>query len=286
MFPVGGTINAKIRRLAATVVLLYGCTSSDIYNDPDFNPPVYWGSHVVRPGDTLFAIAWRYGRDPRDIALANGLTPPYKIVPGQRLTLVPAPEGLTEKPSGSQKSESLSASSSPVLDRPSSAPAKTKGLVAGGAKKVAPGSSGKGDYKKKQKPADPVTRAPGSSPPRWQWPHPGPIIDTFSVSGKINKGIDIAGKIGDPVVAAADGEVVYAGSGLIGYGLLVIINHDDEFLSAYAHNHQLLVREGSVVTRGMKIAEMGNQGTNRPKLHFEIRRNGQPVDPRSHLPKR
>ncbi|WP_369602242.1 peptidoglycan DD-metalloendopeptidase family protein [Hahella sp. SMD15-11] len=103
--------------------------------------------------------------------------------------------------------------------------------------------------------------------------------------GKINKGIDIAGRIGDPVRAAADGEVVYAGSGLLGYGNLVIINHNEHYLSAYAHNRRILVKEGERVKAGQVIAELGATGTRTPKLHFEIRRDGKPVDPLKYLPR-
>lgn len=250
--------------MVTALVGLAGCTSSDIYNDPDFNPPVYWGSHAVRSGDTLYGIAWRYGRDPAEIALANNLSPPYRIYPGQRLSLLRPEGGITKKPAA--KVLPVTPSASP--NQPVQPPSKSA------------------NYKNKQKPAEVVTRRISTESPKWQWPHPGPIIDTYSVSGRINKGIDIAGKIGDPVLAASEGEVVYAGSGLIGYGLLIIINHNDELLSAYAHNHKILVKEGSVVSRGMQIAEMGDQGTSRPKLHFEIRKNGQPVNPVSYLPKR
>lgn len=250
------------------LVWLVGCTSPDIYRDPDFNPPVYWGSHVVREGDTLYSIAWRYGRDVKDIASANRLSSPYRIVPGQRLTLVPATGSEHEPPQRVVASESG---------------AKSKDAPPEGSGKTTTSSR---NYKNKQSPAKPVTSPASSSPPKWQWPHPGPIIDTFSVTGRENKGIDIAGKIGEPVRAASAGEVVYAGSGLIGYGLLIIINHDDEYLSAYAHNRKALVKEGATVKGGQVIAELGDVGTNRPKLHFEIRKNGQPVNPLKYLPRR
>src|SRR5690606_28082234 len=120
----------------------------------------------------------------------------------------------------------------------------------------------------------------------WQWPAQGQIIARFQSNGSLNKGIDIAGQLGQPVKAAANGTVVYAGRGLLGYGDMIIIKHDETYLSAYAHNSRLLVKEGEQVRTGQTIAEMGNTGTDRVKLHFEIRRRGQPVDPLGYLPKR
>lgn len=118
----------------------------------------------------------------------------------------------------------------------------------------------------------------------WAWPSSGKVLAGFSEGS--NKGVDIAGKTGDPVLAAGDGKVVYAGTGLRGYGKLVIVKHDATFLSAYAHNSQILVKEGQSITRGQKIAEVGSSDSDQPKLHFEIRRQGKPVDPIQYLPKR
>jgi len=118
----------------------------------------------------------------------------------------------------------------------------------------------------------------------WIWPVNGRVIDKFDE--KRNKGIGIAGKEGDPVVASADGQVVYSGSGLRGYGNLVILKHNDDFISAYAHNRQILVKQGQMVKRGQRIAEVGRSDTTQPKLHFEIRRQGKPVDPLAYLPPR
>jgi len=121
---------------------------------------------------------------------------------------------------------------------------------------------------------------------RWHWPHGGTVIAGYSTSGKVNKGIDIAGKPGDAVKAAANGNVVYAGSGLLGYGNLIIVNHNEHYLSAYAHNRKILVQEGEDVKAGQVIAELGSTGTDKPMLHFEIRKNGNPVDPSRYLPRR
>jgi len=120
----------------------------------------------------------------------------------------------------------------------------------------------------------------------WKWPTGGPVIETFSTSGQVNKGIDLAGRKGEPVYAAADGKVVFSGPGLVGYGNLIIIKHNSSYLSAYGHNSRLLVKEGQFAKAGQKIAEIGSTGTNRDKLHFEIRRNGKPVNPLQYLPKR
>ena len=144
------------------------------------------------------------------------------------------------------------------------------------------------------RPSAPVVVAPATTPVEavqrsatgWAWPASGAIIGRFSSNGSLNKGIDIAGELGQPVLAASGGSVVYAGSGLRGYGELVIIKHSDTYVSAYGHNRRLLVREGQQVKVGQQIAEMGSTGTDRVKLHFEIRRQGKPVDPMQYLPRR
>ena len=136
------------------------------------------------------------------------------------------------------------------------------------------------------KPAPAPMPPAGPAPTGWGWPSNGILIGKFSSNGSLNKGIDIAGDLGQPVLAASDGTVVYAGSGLRGYGELVIIKHSDTYVSAYGHNRRLLVREGQQVKVGQTIAEMGSTGTDRVKLHFEIRRQGKPVDPLQFLPRR
>jgi lipoprotein NlpD len=122
--------------------------------------------------------------------------------------------------------------------------------------------------------------------PEWHWPVAGVILSSFQGNNGLNKGIDLGGKLGEPVLAAASGQVVYSGSGLRGYGKLLIIKHNETFLSAYAHNDRLLVKEGDLVKVGQRIADMGSSGTDRVKLHFEIRRDGTPVDPLKFLPRR
>ncbi|HLV77646.1 MAG TPA: peptidoglycan DD-metalloendopeptidase family protein [Marinobacter sp.] len=247
------------------MLLLCGCNTSAIYQDDLYNPPVYWGTHVVKKGENLYRIAWRYGRDYRELGNANGLAPPWKLRAGQVLRLdrkgripetarttasAPPPQASVRKPPATTSAPSAQA---PRAGSPARKPVSTSQTVAN---------------------------------VRWHWPHNGTVIATYSDAGRVNKGIDIAGNPGDAVKAAADGNVVYAGSGLLGYGNLIIVNHNEHYLSAYAHNRKILVREGEDVKAGQVIAELGSTGTDKPMLHFEIRRNGNPVDPSRYLPSR
>nr|WP_285903145.1 peptidoglycan DD-metalloendopeptidase family protein [Alkalimarinus sediminis] len=240
--------------------MLSACNSSGIYQDKNFNPPVYFGSHKVSQGDTLYSIAWRYGRDYKELASANGISPPYTIQLGQRIRL-----DLRGKVASKPKKT------------PSASHKKSKPV-----KSVSKNTS----TAKPKKQTRVSTKSKTVKGVNWHWPHLGQIIARYSSAGNNNKGIDIAGNLGDSVVSAANGEVVYAGSGLLGYGKLIIINHNQHYLSAYAHNDRILVKEGQTIKQGQKIAEMGNTGTNRTKLHFEIRRDGKPVNPLNYLPKR
>ena len=227
------------------------------------------GSHVVQRGDTLYSIAFRYGWDWKALAANNGLREPFTIYPGQRLSL--ATRSAAPRPSAPVATASRPSSGGAVQSRPT-APAPTP----------APASRPAPQQTVTQKPA--ATPAPAALT-GWQWPAQGPLIARFQSNTSLNKGIDIAGQLGQPVKAAANGSVVYAGRGLIGYGDMIIIKHDENYLSAYAHNSRLLVKEGEQVKVGQQIAEMGSSGTDRVKLHFEIRRRGQPVDPLGYLPK-
>ncbi len=253
-----------------TLAGISGCNTSAIYGDNAYNPPVYWGRHVVDRGDTLYSIAWRYGRDYRELGNANGISAPYNIYPGQVIRL----DRRGTIPSGGAR---VASSPRPpaTANRPSPPP------------KTQPAPQPSPRVTRKPDPAVDVSRQTQTvSNINWRWPHVGTVIANFSTGGKVNKGIDIAGKSGDPVKAAADGNVVYAGNGLLGYGNLIIINHNEHYLSAYAHNRRILVSEGQDVKQGQTIAELGNTGTDREKLHFEIRRNGNPVDPLPYLPRR
>lgn len=213
--------------------------------------------HTVTEGDTLYSIAWRYGYDHKTVAAWNDIGPPYIIERGQRIRVAPPSEfGAREAQARSRgDGESGSTSSGSTQEESTSA-----------------------------EPSPPPTRDPSGPPPEWIWPVEGEVVREFSGDGNGKKGIGIAGEAGDPVHAAAGGRVVYAGSGLIGYGRLIIVKHDRDYLSAYAHNRRLLADEGDRVEKGDEIAEMGDTGADRVMLHFEIREGGKPVDPRGHLP--
>jgi len=210
---------------------------------------------VVQPGDTLYSIAWESGRDFQDVARWNHISPPYLIQPGQRLRLYPS--------AGAEKT---------------SRPEPGSPVRSDSHKRTAPD---------KPEPAAPARRAPAAATGKlsWMWPTRGGLLERYSANGP-NKGIDIAGKKGQSILAAEAGQVVYQGGGLRGYGQLIIIKHNADFLSAYAHCDKIFVKEGNVVKRGQKIANMGNSGTDRIKLHFEVRYRGSPVDPLDYLPRK
>lgn len=233
------------------------------------------GTYTVQAGDTLKSIANSFGRDVRELARWNSIDDPSRIRVGQVLRVVPpAGESVAVLP----VTPTAPATTRP-LDSPGSAPATGPAPPASPAATDATTAPGPVASIPESKPAPPP-------PPTadWIWPASGKVVDRFDE--KRNKGISIAGKEGDPVVASADGTVVYSGSGLRGYGNLVILKHDDDFISAYAHNKQILVKQGQVVKRGQRIAEVGRSDANEPKLHFEIRRQGKPVDPLAYLPPR
>ncbi len=256
---------------------LVGCASSPPGGgvqvvDRNQRDRVTSGQYIVRRGDTLWSIAFRFGWDWRDLARVNGIQPPHVIYPGQRIRFS---AGATR---------TAAATPQPVL-KPSSSPAPSTPVVVANPVPRQPAITTQPKPAVSQPartPVTPVTRSASG----WAWPANGTIIGRFSSNGSLNKGIDIAGDLGQPVLAASDGTVVYAGSGLRGYGELVIIKHSDTYVSAYGHNRRLLVREGQQVKAGQSIAEMGSTGTDRVKLHFEIRRQGKPVDPLQYLPRR
>lgn len=266
-------------------------------------------TYTVKPGDSLYLISFATGADWRQIARLNGITPPYRIFPGQVLRLRTLPPGsharIAQAPSSGSavvRAAPDSALVAPVqpVNPPSSAVAragvsppsvpKSPAVVAS---PVPPASLAKAPAPVRPvappavavRPVTPVpVRAP--KPGAWQWPASGKLSASFSAGAQPHKGIDLDGKTGDPVRAANSGVVVYAGSGVRGYGNLLIIKHDEVFLSAYAHNSKLLVKEGEAVRTGQTIAEIGDSGTDRVKLHFEVRRKGSPVDPTKILPRR
>ena len=207
--------------------------------------------HIVKKGETLYSIGWRHGVSVRQLAAWNSIARPYTIYPGQRLRLN---SGAPKKFAGKRQ----------VRAQRTSKPSKSS------------------KRSKSSKPSKPSKSSPTIPVKNWRWPVKGKLLSRFSSR---NNGIDIVAQEGTAVVAAAAGKVVYAGSGLRAYGNLLIIKHNATFFSAYAHNKRLLVSEGSLIKRGQKIAEVGSTGTHRSKLHFEIRKNGNPVDPLKYLPR-
>ena len=236
------------------------------------------GYSTVKPGDTLIRVGMESGQNWRDIARWNGLDNPNLIEVGQVLRVVtPAtdPAAASTRPvaaAGRVENRPLDGAATPASG---TAPLPA---VVGAASAPAPPAA-----------AAPVPAAVAQSrdpegEPNWMWPAAGPVATGFDEVK--SKGLAITGKVGDPVFAAADGRVVYAGAGLRGYGNLVIVKHNATYLTAYAHNQALLVKEDQAVRRGQKIAEMGNSDAERVQLHFEIRRQGRPVDPAQLLPAR
>ncbi len=236
------------------VLLLAGCASSTDYRSWERGTPVYY----VKGGDTLYSIAVANSLDWRTLAKWNGISDPRHLRIGQKLRLSPPDGGRASKPSATASSSHAT----PVKARAAS----------GGKKDASTPSHGGSD----------------SSPVRWAWPLDGRVLHRFSEGAPAQKGVIIAAAVGRPVRAAAEGRVVYSGDGLPGYGNLVIVKHDDEWLSAYAYNQSLLVSEGDGVESGQTIARVGPRDHRKPDqgghLLFQIRRRGTPVDPERHLP--
>ena len=234
---------------ALSVTMLISCVT--------VNPPTMAsrgpGWYTVKKSDTLYSIAWRYGLDYKQLARWNQIDFNAPIHPGQRLQLIQS-SGTTVAGSASGRSNSAG----------NTAESSSKSVVS----------------------SDSVDSATSNrDPDKWIWPTDGIPLNTFLASRLDRRGIDIAGKLGQPVRAVADGKVVYSGNGLAGYGNLIIIKHSDTYLSAYAYCQKRLVQEGVAVKAGEVVAKMGRR-ENTAKLHFEIRRNGKPVDPMKHLPNR
>lgn len=235
---------------------------------PGFENAGKAGYYTVKPGDTLMRIGLETGQGHKDIARWNALDNPDKIEVGQVLRVVP-PVADTVAVAKPVASSSATTTTLPAAGA-ASAPAKTASTPVAAAS--APST-----------PA-PATVASGEDELAWIWPGNGPVVAGFDEVK--NKGLDIGGNAGDPVLAAGEGKVVYAGAGLRGYGNLIILKHNNTYLTAYAHNQTLLVKEDQTVKKGQKIAEMGNSDADRVKLHFEVRRQGKPVDPAKYLPAR
>jgi lipoprotein NlpD len=220
---------------------------------------------IVNKGDTLYSLAWSYGFDYRDVAVWNAINSPYIIYPGQRIRLS-GKVGVASSHSA-EPAPAAVLTPGPIIIR------KKAGIDESIQKDTAPSPP----------PARVVQQAPPTGDAfTWTWPTHGTIVKADTPVAK--NGIDIAGKKGQQIYASAPGEVVYSGSGLLGYGRLIIIKHNDTFLSAYAHNSDMLVKEGDRVKGGQNIALMGETASGKTLLHFEIRKNGQPVDPLKYLP--
>lgn len=235
--------------------------------------------YMVQTGDTLYSIAFRAGMDYRELAKLNNISPPYRIFVGQSLQ-VSNKKYMSIRGEQRNSSVQLPKSTSSTVKYPS----QTQSKLTTANKAVA--RNNQTGYVRKQTVKENATAAENtvsSSKVRWAWPVRGPILAGFSNAEHGNKGLDIGGKAGTPIKAAAAGEVVYAGNALRGYGNLVIIRHNDDFLSAYAHNRKLLVKERDTVASGQTIAEMGNTDATSVRLHFEIRFRGKSVDPKRYL---
>ena len=243
------------------------------------------GEYRVRRGDSLYTIAFRMGLDWRNLAEWNGIGAPYTIYPDQELRLSPPPRVKTEAVTRPARSPSSAVSA----DRPSvseTGTASTTTPVPVGGKASAADAAASSATAPSATANSSVPTAAGQDPASWLWPTEGRVLSTFKPNDPSRNGIEIGGTEGQSVIAAAAGEVVYSGSGLIGYGELIIVKHSDRMLSAYAHNRNRLVTEGQRVAAGDRLAEMGRDERNRPMLHFEIRVNGTPQDPLRFLPGR
>lgn len=255
----------RIVAAAAAALLLAACSSTVVRehgSEPRgvrISTPKPGATTVVQRGDNLYRIASSNGIAVRDLAAWNGIPMPYTIYPGQRLRLYP------QANAGTGSRGTMPGSSGAVR---SSATATPRRVAAS-----------------PRAPSAAPAAAPVESGIAWRWPADGQLLSRYVAGEPTKQGIDIAGNSGAPVRAAGDGVVVYSGSGLVGYGELIIIKHNDAWLSAYGHNRNRLVNEGQLVKAGQQIAEMGRSGAAREMLHFEVRYNGKPVDPLQYLPK-
>jgi len=242
-------------------------------------------SYTVKAGDTLYAIALEFGLDYRELAGWNNIDP-SRIRVGQQLRLSP-PKGAVASPlrmpGGAVESQPLdgsgkaTASGARTEPRGVRVPYSDQAYTQMSGVKPEPVAAAKPEPQPESKPAVAV-----SDDVEWIWPVSGKVVTPFNETS--SKGIGIAGKAGQPVVAAGPGRVIFSGTGIRGLGKLIVIKHNEKFLSVYAHNRELLVKEGQTVTRGQRIAEMGDTDTDQVKLHFEIRRLGKPIDPATLLP--
>ncbi|GHE87367.1 peptidoglycan DD-metalloendopeptidase family protein [Thalassotalea profundi] len=226
--------------------------------------------YIVKKGETLYSIAWRADLDVRELAQLNNIPPPYRIYPKQKLFL---------DKNARNTSNSNTSTETPQIGQP-----KVVKKPVATSKKQAYGGNTRRENSSNNSPLSTGTFSQKIS--QWKWPNNGRVISKFSTKKQGNKGIDIAGNKGDLIKAAADGKVVYAGDVLRGYGRLIIIKHNDDYLSAYAHNDSILVKEQQTVKAGQVIAKMGDTEAKRVMLHFEVRFRGKSVNPLKYLPRR
>lgn len=295
----------RLLLIGLTLLILVGCSRStpapveELYTGKDYrdyqpNSLKNASRYTVKKGETLYTIAFRANLNVADLARINQLQEPYTIYPGQQLRLVD--NVLQSQPTTSvvntKKNKNIASSSAKDLNTTVDKSAKNAYRQTEETEKTVakqPTNKPKPRLAKNTK-AQPTAAKAKSKSMRdskdiaWQWPVKGEVIADFSLAEPGNKGLDFSGKLGDPVAAAAAGKVVYVGNALRGFGQLVILKHNDDFITAYGHNHRVLVAEQQWVEAGQVIAEMGDSGTQRVKLHFEVRFRGKSVNPRHYLP--
>lgn len=273
IFMVVNLFACSSRQSPAPVVTVYGSTPLNKLAKNMINTNEY----TVQAGETLYSIAWRANSDVRQIAKLNNISPPYNIFPNQKLILVANNQGKSSQASKNEHfSKKQTKSSNPTSNQ------VVKKSIAS-SKKQAYGEN----VANKKVVVDELPKTTFSQKiSRWKWPVKGKIINHFSAKAQGNKGIDIAGRRGTSIRATAEGKVVYAGNALRGYGNLVIIKHNDDYLSAYAHNDKILVKEQQLIKAGEIVAKMGDTDAERVMLHFEVRFRGKSVDPLKYLPKK
>ena len=272
-------------------LVLVGCSThtpapiTDIHSTtpstPTTSTPTSSGTYTVQRGDTLFKIARDHNTTVQVIAEANQITDPSQLNVGQELR-VPGASGRTQVASAANAVDTNSSSESSKRDTDTATSDSASGSSEATSTSTEPSSTSTAASSPKSEGSS-SSRASDADLINWGWPSSGKVIQSFSTSAK---GIDLEGAIGDPIIAAANGKVMYAGNGVRGLGNLILLGHSNGFITAYAHNDSLLVKTGDEITKGQKIATLGQSDTTSPRLHFEIRRRGTPVNPMAYLPSR
>ena len=250
-----------LTRAKTSVTIINGFDTTGTSSNPST-------TYKVKAGDTLYAVAWRFGWDYKALAQLNNISPPYVIYVDEVIAF--SPDLVTRKSTSNSAAKSVTTAQSTQVTKTTSTT-------------VTPSPATK-PAEKTQVVSKPIKAYTGSKNLSWQWPVRGNLIKKFNPRSETSKGIDVQIAAGNPVKAAAKGQVVYAGNGIQGYGNLLIIKHNDTYLSAYAYNSQLLVSEGDLVNAGQQVALSGKGPKFAEMLHFEIRKDGKPVDPLQHLP--